>query len=170
MSTHRISILNSFTKPDNNGNTIFEPAAVNFGASDRYDHMLLAFKSQAAKEGISGKFTVPKNYIGSAKIVIVWATTATAGDVDWEVNYTAVGGDAAESLDPAADQETPADVTDTASATARRRQECEIGLTSANLAVDDEVLFNFYRDAAAAGDTLAATAYLFALLFEYADA
>jgi len=169
MATHRISIITAFTKPDNNGNTIFEPAAINFGSNDRYNHMLLAFKSQTAKEGIAGKFTVPKNYVGSANLIVVWSTTAVAGDVDWEFNYTAVGGDAAESLDPAADQEAPADAVDTASGTARQRQSVTIALTSGNLAADDEVLFNFFRDAAAAGDTLAATAYLFALLFEYAD-
>jgi hypothetical protein len=169
VATHRLPIINAWTKPDNNGDTYFEPMAINFGSNDRYDHMLLAFTSQSAKRGIAGKFTVPKNYVGSAKIIIAWSTTATSGDVDWEINYTAVGGDSAESLDPAADQEAPADVTDTASGTARRRQECEISLTSGNLAADDEVLFNFYRDAAAAGDTLAATAYLFGLFFQYAD-
>lgn len=170
MATHRVSIINAYTKPDNNGNTVFEPAALNFGANDRYQHMLIAFKSQTLKEGIGGKFTVPKNYVGTAKIIIVWSTTATAGDVDWEFGYTAVSGDAAETLDPSTDQEVPADATDTAAGTARFKQEISIALTSGNLAADDEVLFNFYRDAAAAGDTLAATAYLFALLFEYVDA
>jgi hypothetical protein len=146
MTTFRLPIINGYTKPDNNGNTYFEPAAINFGSNDRYDHMLLAFTSQSAKQGIAGKFTVPKNYVGTAKIIIVWATTATSGDVAWNVAYTSVGGDGAESLDPSADQEAPSNVTDTASGTARRRMETSITLTSANLAADDEVLFNFTRD------------------------
>lgn len=170
MATHDVSMINAFTKPDNNGTVYFAPASLNFGSNDRYDHLLLEFSSQSAKHGIAGKFRVPQNYVGTAKVIIEWSTTATTGDVDWEVNYTAVGGDATESLDPSADQEAPADVTDTASGTARRKQTAEISLTSSNLAAGDEVLFNFFRDAAAAADTLAATAYVFGLYFRYNDA
>lgn len=168
MATFRLPILNTFVKPDTNGNTYWEPESVNFSPTNkRYDHMVVAFTSQSAKQGISGKFTVPKNYVGTAKIIIEWATTATTGDCGWAVAYTAVAS--GETLDPSTDQEAPATVTQTTSATARLRNETSITLTSANLAVDDEVLFNFYRDGAAAGDTLAATAWLFNLIFEYAD-
>lgn len=168
MATLRMAILNSFTKPDSNGNTYFEPESINFSPTNkRYDHMLLAFISQSAKQGISGKFTVPKNYVGSAKIIIDWASTATTGDCGWAIAYTAVAS--GETLDPSTDQEAPSTVTQTTSGTARFRNNTSITLTSANLAVDDEVLFNFYRDGAAAGDTLASTAYLFNLQFEYAD-
>jgi hypothetical protein len=167
--THRIPILNAHTLPDANGTVIFEPSSLNLDANDRYPHLVIAFTSQSAKHGFGGKFTVPKNYVGSAKVVAVWRTTATSGDVAFAVAYTAVGGDATESMDPNTDQEAPSNVTDTASATARRRQEVTITLTSGNLAVDDEVLFNFYRDGADGADTLAATAWLENLLFEYSD-
>lgn len=169
MATWRMPIINAHTVPDNNGNTYFEPASNNFGTNGRYKHNVLAFTSQSAKQGIAGKFVVQKNYVGSAKVIIEWATTATSGDVAWAIAYTAVGGDGAESLDPSTDQEAPANVIDTAPGTARRKAETSITLTAANLAADDEVLFNFYRDGAAAGDTLAATAWIFSLLFEYAD-
>ena len=167
---HRIPMLNAHAAPDANGTVIFTLSSVNFSPTNkRYPHHVVEFTSQSAKHGLSGKFTVPKNYIGTAKVIVKWSTTATTGDVAWAVAYTAVGGDAAESLDPAADQEAPANVTDTASGTARRLQVASITLTSGNFAVDDEVLFNFYRDGADGNDTLAATAYLFNLEFEFSD-
>lgn len=166
MATLRIPIINAYTLPK--ANCIVEPASKNFGANDRYEHEVLAFVSQSARQGFAGKFTVPKNYVGTAKIAVVWSTTATSGDVVWDCDYRAVGGDSAESLDPTTDQEAVTG-TDTASGTARQRQEILITLTSGNFAVDDEVLFNFFRDAADGADTLAATAYLFSLFFEYAD-
>jgi hypothetical protein len=169
MATLRQPILNYSVLPDANGNTYFEPASVAFGDSDLYKHLVLAFTSQSDRQGIAGKFVVPANYAGNARIVVVWSTTTTAGDVVWDFDYTAVGGDAAESLDPAADQEA-ATVTDTAGPTARSRQECQIALTAGNLAADDEVLFEFFRDAADAADTLAASAWVFSLLFQYTDA
>lgn len=169
MATYRLPILAWSCLPDSNGSTYFEPASLNFGTNDLYPHMLIAFADQAAKEGLSGSFVVPQNYVGTANIVPVWSTTATSGDVVWDFEYTAVGGDAAESLDPAANQEAVTG-TDTAGGTARRRQELSIALTAGNLAAGDTVLFSFFRDGVNAADTLAATAYLFELFFEYADA
>lgn len=169
MSTFRLPILAWSTLPDSNASTYFEPSNLNFGTNGLYPHLLLSFNDQANREGISGSFVVPQNYVGSAKIVPVWATTATSGVVVWDFDYTAVGGDSAESLDPAANQEAVTG-SDTASGTSRRRQELSISLTSANLAAGDTVLFNFYRDGADAADTLAASAFLFELFFEYADA
>lgn len=129
--------------------------------------MVLVFASQTAKQGISGKFTVPKNFVSAPKIIIDWATTATSGAVAWSVAYTAVA--AGETLDPSSDQEAPAVVTQTTSGTARFRNNTSITLTAANFAIDDEVLFNFFRDGADAGDTLSAAAWLFGLQFEYQD-
>jgi hypothetical protein len=40
----------------------------------------------------------------------------------------------------------------------------------ADLAAGDECLFNFYRDGASVSDTLAASSYVYSLLFEYANA
>lgn len=167
MATHRIPIINAFMVPK--ANCIAEPSSKNFSPTNkRYEHELIAFVSQTLRHGFAGKFTVPKNFVGTAKLAVVWSTTATSGDVVWDWDYRAVGGDSAESLDPSTDQESVTG-TDTASGTARQRQELLISLTSANFAVDDEVLFNFFRDAADAADTLAATAYLMSLFFEYAD-
>lgn len=168
MATYDLPILGSFTRPDTNGDTFWNPAAINFGSNDRYSHMLVEFTSQSARRGIGGAFRVPQNYVGTPVLVIEWATTATTGNVAWDIDYTAVGGDDAESLDPSTDQQT-ATVTDSASGTARRKMTATISLTAGNFAANDIVLFNFVRDAADAADTLAATAYLFGLYFRYAD-
>jgi hypothetical protein len=102
-------------------------------------------------------------------MIVVWNTTATSGDVVWSMAYTSVGGDSAESLDPSSDQGTGT-VTDTASGTALQRQECSISFVFSDLAAGDECLFNFYRDGASVSDTLAASSYVYSLLFEYANA
>lgn len=167
MATHRIPIINSHTLPDTSGTVYFDPSS-NTDANDRYVHFNVAFSSQAARQGFGGKFVVPKNYVGTAKVIVVWRTTATSGAVVWDFDYSPIGGDSAESMDPSADVESVT-VTDSASGTARQRQEASMTLTGANLAVDDEVLFNFYRDGVDAADTLAATAWAESVLFEYAD-
>jgi hypothetical protein len=116
-----------------------------------------------------GRFRVPKNYVGTAKIVFEWSATLTTGDVVFDFDYNAVGGNDTESLDPSAWQESVS-VTDTAPGTARRKLAAEVSLTSTNLAVDDIVDFFIGRDGAAAADTMAGRAYLFEATFEYADA
>lgn len=168
MATHRVSIVGAMALPDTSGAAYFEPASI-LNANDLYNHMLAVFTDSGAKNVIGGRFNVPKNYVGTPKIIVVWETSATSGDVVWDFDYTAVGGDAAESLDPAAHQESGT-VTDTASGTARRRQEASMDLTAGNLAADDTVLFGLGRDGASGSDTLAASAYVVDVLFQYADA
>lgn len=119
--------------------------------------------------GLNGGFTIPKDYVGSATLVIVWTSTITTGDVVWDFEYRAVGGDDSESLDQAGTQESVS-VTDTAPSAANERMEATIALTSANFAVDDEVEFYFARDGTDAADTMAGAAMLFSLIFQYARA
>lgn len=161
-------IINSETLPDVNGNTYFEPMGVVFGSNDRHNRQILAFTSQSARQGIAGAFVVPQNYIGTPKIVGKWMTTATTGDVVFDIDIMPVAD--AETLDPAADTET-ATVTETAKATARQANDFEIALTAGNFAAGDIVPFNFVRDAADAADTLAATAWVEpeSLRFQYTD-
>lgn len=167
MATKLVPILNAHTLPDTNGDTYFEPSNVNLNSNDRYNHAVIAFASQSARRGIYGKFRVPDDYVGTAKIEIRWATTATSGDCVWDVDYTAIAN--SETYDPSADQET-ATVTDTADGTARDLNHAAITLTGSNFAAGDEVQFYFVRDAADAADTLAATAWLVGLYLSYADA
>jgi hypothetical protein len=168
MATHRIPILGWGSVPDPSGNAFFEPYDTK-ASNDVWDRLVLVLNDSGTRIGIHGGFTVPKNYVGNAKIISVWTSTATSGDVEFDFDYRAVGGNDAESLDQAGTQES-VNLNDTAPSAAHERMECLLALTSANLAADDEVEFLFVRDGTDAGDTMAAAAIVFALLFEYTDA
>jgi hypothetical protein len=164
MATHLLPI--ALELPDSSGNAYFEPAAVNFGSNDRYPGMVLVLKDTATRVGCGFKFRVPQNYVGTPKFVVEWATTATSGTFDVEVDYTAIA--AGETLDPSSDQENVA-ATDTAPGTARFRETVELAATGGNFAAGDIVLGSLFRDGADA-DTIAASVYVFGLYFSYADA
>lgn len=168
MATHRIPMLGWATMPDSTGSVFFEPQSVK-GTNDPFPQLVAVFNDTATRIGLGGRFTVPKNYVGTAKVAIVWTSTATSGDVEWDFDYRAVGGDDAESLDQAGTQES-VNLNDTAPSAAWERMECLITLTAANFAVDDEVEFALFRDGTDGGDTIAAAVTLFQLLFEYTDA
>ncbi len=173
MATHRIPILGWKTVPDTSGNCWFEPYTI-LATNDVWGYLIARFGASNAaapttRIGLRGSFDVPQNYVGTAKIIIHWTSTLTSGDVAWDIDYRAIGGDDTESLDQAGTQES-ATVTDTAPSAANERQTATITLTSANLAAGDTVQFELFRDGADAADTLAGSAMLHELLFEYADA
>lgn len=165
MATHRIPIGTALI-PDASGNGYWEGAALD-DVNDRYPHELLTLEDSGTKVSAGVMFTVPKNYVGTPKVVVRWKTTATTGDVVFDVEYTAIA--AGETLDPSADQEALS-VTDSAPGTARLANDCEVSLTAGNLAPDDTVLMNVSRDGTDGADTLAADAQLVEAWFQYADA
>lgn len=168
MATHRIPILTWACVPDTSGNVFFEPYDIK-ATNDVWDRLVLVFNDTATRIGIHGGFTVPKNYVGAANLIVVWTSTAITGDVEWDFDYRAVGGNDVESLDQVGTQES-VNLNDTAPGAAHRRMELSIALTAANLAVDDEVEFTFFRDGTDVGDTIAAACLVFNLLLEYSDA
>jgi hypothetical protein len=172
MATHRIPILGFATRPDDSGEAFFEPEDLNFGTNDLAKQFVLALGSALAaqptvKHGVYGAFEVPKNYVGTAVVGIIWAATLTTGDVVFDFDYRAITDD--ESLDPSTWQESVT-ATKTADATARERDTVTINLTGTNFAVDDTVLFFLGRDGADANDTMAGRAYVFGAFLQYADA
>lgn len=167
MATHRIPILGWPSLPDASGNVFFEPYDVK-ASNDVWDRLVLIFNDTATRLGLRSGFTVPKNYVGGAKIIVVWTSTAVSGDVEWDLDYRAVGGNDAESMDQAGTQES-VNQNDTAPSAAHERMETELALTAGNLAPDDEVLYELFRDGTDAGDTIAAAVIVFAVLFEYTD-
>ena len=168
MSIHRIPILGWGTIPDISGNVFFEPYNVK-ATNNVWDRLVCIFNDTATRIGLAGGFTIPKNYVGSAKLIIVWTSTAITGDVEWDFDYRAVGGDDIESLDQVGTQES-INLNDTAPSAVNERMECTITLTAGNFAADDEVEFELFRDGTDAGDTMAAAAIVFSVMFEYADA
>ncbi len=168
MATIRVPIIGWPSIPDGSGDVFFEPYSVK-ATNDVWDRLVAIFNDVNARIGLRGGFTVPKDYVGSAKIIVVWTSTAISGDVEWDFDYRAVGGDDTESLDQAGTQES-VNINDTAPSAIHERMEAALTLTAGNIAADDEVEFEFFRDGADAGDTMAAAAIVFALLFEYSDA
>lgn len=168
MATHRISILGFGTVPDASGNVFFEPYDVK-ATNDVWDRLVCIFNDTAARIGLRGGFEVPQNYVGTASIVVVWTSTATSGDVEWDFDYRAVGGNDTESMDQAGTQQS-VNINDTAPSAAHERMEASLSLTSANLAAGDSVLFELFRDGTDAGDTMAAAAIVFDVLLQYNDA
>lgn len=168
MATFVVPIINGATKPDNNGDSYFEPANISLLANDFYDHIVMAFTSQAARRGFYGEFRVPENYVGTPAIIGKWLTTATTGDLVIDFDYRAIADN--ESGDPTTNQES-ATTTETADSTARDENNFSISLTGANLAPGDVVKFYLVRDAADAADTLAATAWMepSTIGFSYSD-
>jgi hypothetical protein len=168
MATHRLPILGFGTVPDSSGNVFFEPYDVK-ATNDVWDRLVAIFNDNASRMGLQGGFTVPQNYVNSANLVIVWTSTATSGDVEWDFDYRAVGGNDTESLDQAGTQES-VNSNDTAPSAAHERMEISIALTDGNFAAGDEVTFGLFRDGTDGGDTMAAAGILFNAFFEYADA
>lgn len=167
MATHQISILNGSLSLGGSGNvyaTTFDTLATN----DVWKHLVIAFKDTSTRDLMYGQFTVPQNYVGTPKIIPVWSTSATSGNAIWDFDYRAVGGDDTESLDQAGTQEALT-VTDAAPSASWERMTPEMAATAGNLAAGDTVTFLFGRDGASS-DTIAATAVLFDLIFQYADA
>jgi len=164
MATHRISIFGVGSIPDTSGEVFSERYDVTDTAAV-WKGLILAFKDSGTKDGISGSFPVPQNYVGSPKLVVVWTANATSGTVvfDWSVLPRSAGDD----MGAGWDRETETDST-TKGGTAFTQEVNEITLTAGDYVAGDEVLFELFRDTIT--DTMAAKCLVFNAYFEYADA
>ena len=168
MATHRLPIIGWPTLVEADGDVFFEPYTTK-ATNDNWGHLVLVFNDTATRDGFYGMFNVPQNYVDTANLVVVWTSTATSGDVEWDFDYRAVGGNDTESLDQATAQQS-VNGNDTAPSATDERMEISIALTDGNFAAGDTVEFLFARDGTDGGDTLSAAVMLFGLFFEYADA
>jgi hypothetical protein len=163
-----MSLLGGNTAPDGSGNCfaqLFSAVASN----DLWSGLIWSFNNTGtAKIVLANSFKVPKNYVGTAKIIYTWMTTATSGNMNWFADYAAVA--AGESLDPSSFTESVNTGAVAVPGTSLLAKETALALTSSNLAVDDVVLLHVSRDPDDAGDTAAATIHLIDLEFEYTDA
>lgn len=168
MATYRVPILGNAV-PDTSGSVYLVPLDA-VASNDIWDHLVWAFADTATRIGLRGSVSVPKNYnaSGTTKLIIVWTASATSGDVEWDCDYRAVGGNDAESLDQSGTQES-VNLNDTAPGAAWRRMECLITLTAGNLLADDTLQFELFRDGTDGGDTISGAVYLVDLLLEYTD-
>lgn len=175
MATHQIPITGFSFRPDDSGKVWFEPGDV-LMTNDVWDGLLGRIDENGANNtqlttrvGFHGRFIVPMNYVGSAVIIPIWTATVTSGNVVWDFDYRAVGGDDAESLDQSGNQESVT-VTDANPSAAWERNTPSLTLTAGNLAAGDIVQYFLARDGADANDTAASASLLFDLIFQYADA
>lgn len=164
-----MSLLGHNTVPDSSGNVFVEPYTVK-ATNDVWGGLITVFNDTATRLGLRGFISVPKNYNsgGTVKIVVVWTATATSGNVVWDFDYRGVTGNDAESLDQTGQQE-QLTVTDAAPGAAHRRLEVTMTVTAGNLAADDTLEWELFRDGASGSDTMAAAALLFDVLLEYTD-
>ena len=169
MATHQISILSGNTVPDTTGRCWWETYDV-AATNDVWKFLIVRFKNPAGGQahGIYGQFTVPQNYVGTAAVIPIWTSTATTGNCRWRLTYRTVGGDDTTSLDQTTNEQ-QVSVTDAAPGAAHRRLTPSLSPTAANFAAGETVEFLFERNDDTATDTMAADAFLFDLIFQYAD-
>jgi hypothetical protein len=172
MATIVIPILGISTYPDNSGECWLEPYGI-LASNDAWNYGVFRFGASNAaqptvRHGLYGQFRVPQNYVTSAVIVPVWTATVTTGDVVWDFDYRTVGGDDTTSLDQAGVEESVS-VTDASPTAAHRRLTASLSLTSGNLAAGETVQFYLARDGTDASDTMAGSAILHGLYFQYSD-
>jgi hypothetical protein len=164
MATHVLEI------PLGSSNVVFfEPAAISLQANDLNPQDVAVFKDTTTRDTLGFSFIVPQNYVGTPKIGLIWATTATIGNARLEADVTPVAD--GESADPAANTESVG-ATVAAPGTARLQKYTELAFTGSTFAAGDRVQGVIARDGAEAGplDTIAASVYLLSAYFKYADA
>jgi len=165
MATHRLS-FGALLSPDTSGNVWWQPAGILDTNDLAPTNQVLIFANTSTLDTASCTFMVPKNYVGTAKIIVRYKTTVTSGNVLWTLDYRAIA--AGESGDPATWQESLAGSATAVAGTTNLLSDIEFTLTSSNLAVDDTVLIRVSRNGAGA-DTAAASLQLVDAVFEYAD-
>lgn len=102
-------------------------------------------------------YLLPSTFTGAIDAKIKWVTTATTGDVVWQLGTVCVAD--AETDDPSFN--TASTVTDTAKGTTLQTNDATItGVTATGCAAGELLHLKIFRDSAHASDTLAATARL----------
>jgi hypothetical protein len=170
--TKTLDIFMVGTVPDSTGDAFFEPYSI-LATNDLFRHLILrcgASNSAAptVKAGVYGRFRVPEDYNtgGTVTCKVYWTSTLTSGNVVFDLDYRAIGGNDTESLDQGTYQESLT-VTDAAPSAANERMEASMTITASNLAAGDTVEFFFGRDGADGADTLAGSAIVHEVIFSY---
>lgn len=162
MATRRRSILGGLHPKG----SVYPDAFSNHGGGTTFDPLVWVFADTGAREELHGVFQVPEDFASAAQIKVYWTASATSGNVEWDFDYDAAGGDDAETLDPSSADES-VNVADAAPTTAANLLVVTLSLTDGNFAAGDTVQFILARDGADAGDTMSAAAILVEAAFEY---
>jgi hypothetical protein len=127
---------------------------------------VVVFKDPTADCGFYGAFKVPKNYVGTPKVVVTGLLDGTVGatSVDFEFSYRALADN--ESVEQTWQESVTFNTGNTNGWTNEDLVEVS-GTCSANFAVDDWVFFYFKRDQGT--DDFVGDFHLVDLEFEFAD-
>jgi hypothetical protein len=163
-------MLQGLLLPDSTGECFPVPYD-SLATNDVWAFGVMQFGSAAAAQptvahGFYGNFEVPQNYSGTASIIVVWSSTITSGDVEWDLTYRAVA--IGESFDQTGSQQA-LNQNDTAPGSVNLYQEASLSPTSGNFTVGDRVEYFLSRDGTDAGDTIAGPVYMLDLIFQYDD-
>lgn len=109
-------------------------------------------------------FKLPSDWTGAVDLKLFWKTSATSGDVKWDLQTVCPADN--EDTDPA--MNAAQTITDTAKAVANRLNlATQTGLTTTGCGPDEWFVLKVHRDGTASGDTIAATAHLIGVEFTY---
>ena len=120
--------------------------------------------SDAAMQQVWQTFRLPDDWVGAIDLKIFWKSTATSGNVVWQVQagFIADGGDFDAALNSAQT------VTDSTQGSASRYNTATLAsLTLTGAAAGKWMHLRFFRDPAHASDTLGATASLLGIEMKY---
>ena len=119
--------------------------------------LVIDFADGANTLSVQKEIKLPSDFTSTVDVNLWWYTTATSGDVVWQVATICVGN--TETGDPAFN--TASTVTDTAQGTTNQYNLATItGLTTTGCAAGEVLYLRVFRDPTNGGDTLAATARL----------
>ena len=165
-ATGTTPVFNAFTSPDTSGNAIVEPYTIS-AVNDVFAHFTYVASSTTAKVGFSTAFHIEPDFNGTtASVVIYFSCPVTTGNIVWDVDYRAIGGDDTESLDQTTFQESVT-ATKACGSAVNERQTVYMALTASNFAADDTVEMSVSRDGADANDTGVAGAMIHDVVFQY---
>ena len=147
-------IRGALTVPDGTGEMFFEKlTGITGSTTSLWEHLVGSYNDSTQQEGFGSAFRIPSNYLGSTSdaFVLDWAANATTGVAEFQVDYRAVADN--EDLSSTTAQESKS-TTATASTVANPRRELVVSISTGNVAADDVVQYNFYRNAQSTADTL----------------
>lgn len=169
MSTHRLPIMGAMTLPDTTGECYMDNVNNQMAlANSPARNLVMTFKDPTADCGFYGSFSVPKNYIGTPKIVVRGILDGAVGatSVDFEFSYRALADN--EAFDVANWQENLAFNSGNTNGWTNEDVIEIVGTLAANFAVDDDVFFYLKRDFGT--DDFAGDFHVTGVFFEYVDA
>lgn len=158
-----INALNFSALPDASGAVFLEPYPIK-ATNDFWKHGHFIFNDTATDDSLYGSFELNTACASGATVTMVWTSTATSGDVRYQLAYRVITADDTSSLDQATAVETIT-ITDTAPGAANRRMSVTFTPTNSNFATAGTVEWKLTRTGTSGSDTMAAAAQLVELKF-----